>query len=318
MKLKILVLLALVFGLNPVLRAQQNPTGDGTPRGYLVGPGDILTIKVLGEPDFNVEAAVVDEDGKIQVPFNDEGIAAKCRTEKELRADVSKFLTKYLKNPQVSVYVKERHSRPAATVYGEVVNPQNIVLTRKATLQELIALSGGIKKEASGMIQITRTQPLMCEETADDNWNANGEFPSRLYSTKSLAQVNPIIYPGDIIDVQKASPIYIVGEVIEPGEKYIPEGGLPLTQAIAMARGTTREARIKEVKVYRRKQASAQQDIITVDYEAIKNGKQKDFVLEPLDIIEVGKAKKSISQILLEIATGGVRSTVNTLPVRVL
>src|SRR6476661_7825612 len=129
MKLKVLFLFALAFCLSQVSLAQDPVTTADTSRGYLIGPGDVITIKVLGEKDFEVDSVIVDEDGKIEVPFAKEPVMAKCRTEKELRTDVAKLLTVYLKNPQATVYVKERNSRPPATVYGEVVKPQQVILT---------------------------------------------------------------------------------------------------------------------------------------------------------------------------------------------
>ena len=321
MKVKVFVLFTLVSLLTQAAFAQVTSVSADTQRGYLIGPGDVVNIKVLGEPEFSVDAVTVDEDGKIQVPYS-EGLTARCLTEKEVRQEIIKIYSKMIRNPQVSVYVKERNSRPPATVYGEVVTPQKIVLTRKATLRELLAVSGGIKKEASGMIQITRTQPLMCAEEKDDDWKLNSDgnlnFPSRLYSRSTLSEVNPVIYPGDIIDVQKASPVYVIGEVNKPGEIYLPEGGLPLMQAIAMAYGTTREAKIKEIKIHRRQQNSPQTDVIIANFDAIKKGTEKDLILQPLDIIEVGKSKKNIGEILFEIATGSIRNVAQTLPVMVL
>jgi hypothetical protein len=62
--------------------------------------------------------------------------------------------------------------------------------------------------------------------------------------------------------------------------------------------------------------------IIAVNYDVIKKGEQKDVMLEPYDIIEVDKAKKSIAQTILEIATGAGRTAIgsfeNALPTRVL
>jgi len=316
MKLKVLFLFVLAVCLSQVSFAQETIVNADNQRGYLVGPGDIITIKVLGEPDFNVESITVDEDGKIEVPFSKQPVLAKCRTEKELRTDVSKLLAVYLRNPQATVYVKERNSRPPATVYGEIKQPQRVVLTRKATLQDLLAISGGVTEKSSGMIQITRTQPLMCSEGTDDDWktfsNNGTNFPSRLYSLKSLNNTNPTIYPGDIINVMEASRIYVIGEVMKSGELIMPEGGLPLMQAVAMASGMTREAKVKEVKVYRRKQGSEKPEVIAVNYEAIKKGTQKDMMLEPFDIVEVGKSKKSVFDVMLEIATGSVRNVANT------
>jgi polysaccharide export outer membrane protein len=323
MKLKVSVLFALAFLLSQISFAQTTvvrniPLAPSTTaqadgkRGYLIGPGDVLMITVVGEKDLEVSAVTVDEDGKIEVPFSKEPVSAKCRTEKELRVDIAKLLNAYgLRNPQAAVYVKERNSRPPVTLFGEVKSPQRIILTRKATLQDLLAFSGGATEKASGMIQITRTQPVLCAEDEDDDWktfsNDGTNFPSKLYSSNSLKEVNPTIHPGDIIDVLKAPPVYIIGEVIRPSEVVMPEGGLPLMQAIAMASGTTRQAKIKEVKVYRRKQDSVQSEVIVVDYAAIKKGKQKDIMLEPLDIVEIGKSKKSVWDVAFEIATGTAR-----------
>ncbi len=306
MNLKVLVLFVIAFSLSHVCFAQGTNITPESLRGYLIGPGDVIEARVLGEKDFDF-IATVDEDGKIQVPYS-EGIVAKCQTEKDVRDQVSKIYSKYLRNPQISVRLTERKSRPPATVYGEVKLPQRIDLTRKATLQELLSFSGGVTDKASGMVQITRTQSLLCSEGTDDDWK---NFSSRIFSLGSLRETNPVIYPGDIIDVQKASPIYVVGEVMRSGELLLPEGGLPLMQAIAMASGTTREAKTKEVKVYRRKQGTAQPEVISVNYEAIKKGKQKDLMLEPFDIVEVGKTKKSVFDIILEIATGGARNLAN-------
>jgi protein involved in polysaccharide export with SLBB domain len=68
--------------------ARNTPTSDTQKNGYLIGPGDVITVNVLGEKDFDF-VATVDEDGKFQVPFFKQGVTAKCRTEKELRTDVT-------------------------------------------------------------------------------------------------------------------------------------------------------------------------------------------------------------------------------------
>jgi polysaccharide export outer membrane protein len=312
MKLKVLFLFALAVCLSQISFAQEI-TADAS-RGYLIGPNDVIEGKVVGEKDFDF-TATVDEDGKIQVPYSD-GIVVQCRTEKEVRDQIAKIYSKYLRSPQVSVRIMDRKSRPPATVFGEVKVPQRYDLTRKATLKDLLAYSGGITEKASGMIQITHTQPVLCSEEKNEEFIAmsdNGNnLPSRLYSIGSLKDSNPVIFPGDIIDVMKAPPIYVVGEVMRSGELTMPEGGLPMMQAIAMASGTTREAKIKEIKVYRRKQGSSQPEVITVNYDAVKKGTQKDLMLEPFDIVEVGKSKKSVFDVMLEIATGSVRNVANT------
>lgn len=299
-------------------------------RGYLIGPGDEIAGKVLGDSQFDF-TATIDEDGKFQVPFFEKTIEAKCRSEKELRADVIQLLSKYLKNPQISVRVTARKSRPPATVFGEVRTPQQVDLRRETRLLEILSFSGGVTEEAGGMIQIFRTQPPLCAEPTEENtWQAesqNGlDVPSRLYSLSSLRQgrdeANPVIYPGDVVIVQKASPVYITGEVASPQGIYLKEGGTTLTEAIAKIGGIRREAKTKDIKIYRLKANSKDREIISVNYDSIKKGEQKDVMLEPYDIVEVDKSKKSIGQIVLETVVGVGRSAATTfgtgLPTRVL
>ena len=75
---------------------------EGLSKGYLLGPGDEITGKVLGEEEFGF-TAYVNADGNIMVPFFDKPIVAMCRTEKALRADLIMLLQKQLRNPQFSI-----------------------------------------------------------------------------------------------------------------------------------------------------------------------------------------------------------------------
>ncbi len=320
MKFRFLVLVILTLALQQLAFAQENPLTQDKERGYLVGPGDQLTIKVLGEPQFDTVARV-DEDGKFQLPFFDERVSALCRSEKELRDDVIQLLSKYLKNPQTSVSVTERKSRPPATIYGAITTPQQVELRRQATLMELISISGGVTEDAGGMIQIFRAQAPMCADPSDDNsWKLDSddklEVPSRMYSLNSLRlgreEANPEIYPGDIIVVLKASPVYITGEVLAPQGIYLKDGGLSLTEAIAKIGGVSRQAKTKDIKIYRLKDNSREREVIAVNYDLIKKGEQKDVMLEPYDIVEVDKSKKGIGQTILEIVTGAGRTGISS------
>ncbi|MEO8042926.1 MAG: SLBB domain-containing protein, partial [Acidobacteriota bacterium] len=274
--------------------------------------GDEITGKVLGEPQFDF-VSTVDENGKIEVPFFETPIVAKCLSERDLRVEVTRLLSKYLKGPQLSLRVTDRKSRPPVSVYGEVRSQQQFILTRRAYLLELLTVAGGESDKSGGMITVFRTRPPMCgEATASEDWKvaADGGLgaPSKTYSIASLKQgvegSNPEILPGDVILVHKAAPVYITGEVVRPGELNIPEGGLMLTQAVAMANGITREAKTKNITIRRRKSSSPEPELIAVNYDQIKKGRQKDVLLQPFDIIVVDKAKKSIGDILLDTLTG--------------
>ncbi len=290
---------------------QQSVSPSDTQKGYMLGPGDEVTGKVLGEPQFDF-VSTIDADGRLEVPFVEKPIMAKCKTERELRTEITNHLSKFLRTPQVSIRVTQRNSRPPVSIYGEVRQQKQVDLTRRAYLLELISFVGGETEKSGGMIQVFRTRLPMCGEPGQSDWGPTSVdgigVPSRMYSLAALRQgreeSNPEIFPGDIIVVQKAAPVYVTGEVIKPGEMSIPEGGLPLMQAVAMASGITREAKTKEMKIFRRKAGSAEPEVISANYDLIRKGQQKDIMLEPFDIVQVGKARKGIGDIFLDILTG--------------
>ncbi|MFM9904458.1 MAG: polysaccharide biosynthesis/export family protein [Pyrinomonadaceae bacterium] len=307
----------LVFGS---VIAQEIPANISSGKGYMLWPGDEVTGKVLGEPEFDF-VTTVNEDGNIEVPFFDKPVPAKCRTESDLRTEVSKLLRKYLKTPQLSLRVTDRKSRPPATISGEVNAPQQVILFRKVRLIELLSVAGGIKEEAGGSVQVFRTQPPLCSDDSEEgNWKNSTsdptEVPSRIYFLRDIKlakdESNPIIYPGDVILVQKASPVYVTGQVVAPQGIYIKEGGLSLSEAIAKVSGVREEAKTRNIKVYRLKPDSKDREILTANYDLIRKGQQKDILLQPFDIVEVDKAKDSLAVAILKIAVGAGKTAISS------
>src|SRR5688572_32624027 len=89
-------------------------------RNYLLGPGDVLDVRVHFQSDLNAMVEVDSEGNLSSLPFLDKPIPALCRSEKEVQKDIAKGYAKLLKNPQVSVRTHERKSRPPATITGAV------------------------------------------------------------------------------------------------------------------------------------------------------------------------------------------------------
>jgi polysaccharide export outer membrane protein len=312
--------------------AQSSPSVDSQGiRNYLLGPGDVLDVRIFGQPDLNATAEV-DSDGNISsLPFLETPVSAKCRTEKEVQKDIALAYSKYLKKPQVSVRIVQRNSRQPATVFGAVRQPTRVQMQRKVRLNELMAASGGFTERASGTIQILHTEPVMCPapgEEADAAPIDGTNIPlsvikiSELRAGKSSA--NPIIRPGDYILVTEAEPVYITGSVVSPQGVFMRDQ-LTLGRALAMVGGVRKEAKASDVRIYRQKPGSTEQETIRVDYSAIKKNQKPDVLLQAYDIIEVPEAgmfsSGRIGQTLLGAVTGmmnsAIASTGQVLPTRV-
>ena len=287
-------------------------------RNYLLGPGDTLDVRVFGQPDLNA-VVEVDSDGNLSsLPFLESPIPAKCRTEKDLQKDIIKAYAKYLKNPQISVRIAERKSRQPATVFGAVRQPTRVQMQRKIRLNELVVVSGGFTERASGTIQILHTEPLMCPQPGEEALAKpidNTTIPFEVIKISELrtgkAQANPVIRPGDYVLVTEAEPVYITGSVIAPQGIFLRDQ-LTLSRALAMVGGARKEAKLGDVRIYRQKPGATDQEMIKVDYAAIKKNQKPDFFLQAFDVVEVPEASifspSRIGQTLIGAASGSLGS----------
>ena len=303
-------------------------------KGYLLGPGDQVAGGVPGETGYDFVGAV-DDDGILVVPFMKKSIVAQCHTVPELKSEIEAEVKKYLRDPFFSFRLTESHSRPPVSVSGEIMKQMEIILTRKATLIEILSIGGGPKEEASGQIQVFRTQPPLCiAENDPDNWKSNSsdpkDVPSRTYSWVKVqagkVDSNPTIYPGDRIVLLRALPVYVNGEVVGAQGVYLKEDGLSLVEAISKVGGPRPQANKKNVAIYRLKAGSnpdsKDRELISANFDLIMKGQQKDIMLQPYDLVIVDKAKKSVGAILGEIALSAARtlptSFSNTIPYKII
>jgi polysaccharide export outer membrane protein len=312
---------------------QQNPGLDiqGI-KTYLLGPGDVVDVRVFGQPELS-STAQVDGDGNLSaLPFLETSIRAKCRTDKDVQKDIQLAYAKFINNPQVSVRIAERNSRQPATVFGAVRQATRVEMKRKVRLNELMAVSGGFTERAAGTIQILHTEPLMCPEPGEEADAApidGTKIPLQIVRIADLragkVEANPVIRPGDYVLVTEAEPVYITGAVVSPGGLFLRDQ-LTLSRALAMVGGARKEAKLSDVVIYRQVPGSIKQETIHIDVAAIKKNQKEDFILQPYDIIEVNEAgmfsSSRIGQTLVGALTGGLTGAISTtgtyLPTRII
>lgn len=303
-------------------------------RKYQLGPGDVLELRVYSEPTLTGRYTV-NEEGNIRIPLIGH-IYAKCRNELEIEKDVVTALAKYIKQPQVTLTVAERQSRPMAIVYGAVRVPSRVQMNRRVRLVELLAVAGGTTEQAGGEVQVLHTEAVMCpqpedlvdmaekaeiaEKAAEKPQPQEPEsadtirLPFELYRLDDVAagkkEANPFIRPGDIVIVQNASPVFVTGAVAQPSNLYL-RSGMTLFRAIAQVGGTRKDAKTERVYIYRQKKGQLEPEQIVVNYDDIKKQKAPDVPLQPYDIIEVRDASKWTGKRLFGTITEMLTGTAN-------
>jgi len=91
-----------------------------SPSGYTIGAEDILDVTVWNNTGIS-RTVPVRPDGKISLPLLDD-VQAAGLTPRQLKADLTRRLAKYIGSPEVSVVVREIHSLKVAVI-GEVRKP---------------------------------------------------------------------------------------------------------------------------------------------------------------------------------------------------
>lgn len=149
-------------------------------KGYKVGAGDRLTVRVVGEPDLTNDY-LVDGAGNISMPYVNTAQVAGMTAPQIAQFITSRLRQGYLRNPSVSVQVT--NLRPFF-ILGEVTTAGSFAYQEGMTVQNAVAIAGGYAARANqGEVMITRK-------------SANGTITRK-------APVTTQVYPGDVIYVRE-------------------------------------------------------------------------------------------------------------------
>src|ERR1700739_478278 len=121
---------------------------------YTIGSDDVLDINVFEAQEMNREVRV-SATGEISLPLLG-AVRAAGLTPRELEKTLEELLhQKYMKDPHVSVFVREMDSHPVSVI-GAVRKPGTFQIRGAKTLLEILSLAEGLADDAGEEIIILR------------------------------------------------------------------------------------------------------------------------------------------------------------------
>ncbi|MEP6651709.1 MAG: polysaccharide biosynthesis/export family protein [Myxococcales bacterium] len=155
-----------------------------------IGVDDVFEVRVFGEPDLT-GAYRVANDGTIDFPLAGRIQVSGISTTELQRLLVERLRAGYLKNPQVSVMMKEWNSRKIS-VLGQVKNPGAVSYRPNMTIVDAIVLAGGFTATADkNSVNLRREQ-------------GGGKVQTRVYPVANITEgqaPNVLVLPGDVLVV---------------------------------------------------------------------------------------------------------------------
>lgn len=190
------ILIALLAACSSTPSRPPAPTQIGSPEvRYRIGPLDTLTIVVWRNPELSSTIAVR-PDGFIAMPLVAD-LRAAGREPNELARDIEQALTKYIRDPVVSVMVAGFQGLYAdqIRIVGEAAKPQAVPFRRHMTLLDVMIQAGGITDFADGNAAVL--------VRGAENGKQYGVRLNDLLKRGDIS-ANVVMLPGDIVIVPQS------------------------------------------------------------------------------------------------------------------
>ncbi|MEL0616576.1 MULTISPECIES: polysaccharide export protein [Cobetia] len=281
---------------------------------YRVGGGDILAINLSTPLDLAQETGVqrqtvealtyiVQPDGTLYYPYVGR-INVKDMTVDEVRASLVRGLSRFITDPQVNVSVAQFRSQ-RVYLSGAVREPGFVPVTDvPLTLIDAISASGGVT-ELANTHDITLTRDGHQEHLS-------------LYQLLQQGNMreNRLLHDGDVINIPVATDqnVFVLGQVLKPGNMPVGNERLSLTDALSRAGGVD-EDRADPSGVFVVRENGPDADKLATVYvldisDATSLMLGARFPLQPRDVVYVTAAPVSrwnrvLSQLLPSVTSTG-------------
>jgi polysaccharide export outer membrane protein len=256
---------------------------------YVLGADDMVTIQVADVPFTDQTPMRIETSGHLKLPMVGRVMAGGL-TPAQLEDRIADALKTYVRKPQVMVRLVEFRSQPV-TVLGAVTTPGIHQLRGRKTLLEIISLAGGLRQDAGTIATITRGKAFGTIPLSHAHADASGEYTSCEVNLRELMEArapqnNILIQPTDVIAVEKAPVVYVIGAVKKSGGFVLnAQEKVSVLQALAMAEGLDRASAAGNAKVLRKSNDPDNRQELAVDLKKIMSGKSADVLMQPEDIL---------------------------------
>jgi polysaccharide export outer membrane protein len=130
---------------------------DPSTTGYVVGAGDLLSVRVYNQDNLSTHARVR-SDGKIAMPLIGE-VDVRGKAPAVLCKELEEKLREFMVSPTVTITVEETVPT-SVTVMGQVVHPGIYTVESASGVLQALAVAGGFNDYASrGSIFVVRRSP---------------------------------------------------------------------------------------------------------------------------------------------------------------
>ena len=250
MKTLLIVMISLV---SYVASAQTQPPPARPAAGeeqYVVGPGDVLRVKVFADNDMSRDNLPIDVDGTIEAAeIGRVAVAGKTLRQIEQHIEKEYINRKILLKPNVAVSIVEYRSR-SVWVTGAVKSPQAVTMKGSLTLLTALSEADYFGQDAGSTVQIFRAKAGQPSGAAAQTTGKPDLEITREHIEAGRAN-DVHLQDGDTVFVPKAEQFYISGEVNSVG-LYPLRPGLTIWDAVTtIAGGPTRYAAMNRVTVQR-------------------------------------------------------------------
>jgi polysaccharide export outer membrane protein len=260
---------------------------------FRLSPGDLILVRVFLQPDYQ-STVRVDTDGNVTLPFIG-SVNLKALSVREAQTLIADRLQSggFYKNPEVMIQVMDTVNG-SVLVTGEV--HMTVPVSTERSLKDVLLTAGGLPSNASHTVKIVRAgmpDPIVVDLGTD------------LASSKTA---NIAVRPHDIIQISRASVVYVIGAFAHQGAVPLDQASpLTLLQLAALSGGIGFEGRFDDLRLIRTTQSDdgvITRKVVEVDIKKVRNGQANDPVLQANDIVFL--PTNSMKAIIKSLGSGGV------------